>query len=111
MWKPWPKSWRLAFKAHKILIQLLRPRPGRPFATDITLVWRPESDRLNRMHYELMRVSIALCTSNGQTYLQEQLESYLNQTRTPDELVVCDDVSSDETITILQEFARSAPFT
>lgn len=58
-----------------------------------------------------MRVSIALCTSNGQTYLQEQLESYLNQTRTPDELVVCDDVSSDETIIILQEFAQSAPFT
>ncbi len=57
-----------------------------------------------------MKVSIALCTSNGQTYLQEQLESYLNQTRTPDELVVCDDVSTDETIAILQEFALSAPF-
>lgn len=58
-----------------------------------------------------MKVSVALCTSNGKAYLQEQLESYLNQTRTPDELVVCDDVSSDETITILKEFARSAPFT
>ncbi len=57
-----------------------------------------------------MKVSVALCTYNGQAYLQDQLESYLNQTRTPDEVVVCDDVSTDETITILQEFARSAPF-
>ena len=57
-----------------------------------------------------MKVSVALCTSNGQAYLQDQLESYLNQTRTPDELIVCDDVSTDDTIAILQEFARSAPF-
>lgn len=57
-----------------------------------------------------MKISIALCTSNGQTYLQDQLESYLNQTLTPDELVVCDDVSADDTIAILREFARSAPF-
>lgn len=58
-----------------------------------------------------MRVSVALCTHNGQAYLQDQLDSYLNQTRIPDELVVCDDLSSDETLTILQEFARTAPFT
>jgi glycosyltransferase involved in cell wall biosynthesis len=57
-----------------------------------------------------MKVSIALCTANGQTFLREQLDSYLSQTRAPDELVVCDDVSTDETVVILQEFARSAPF-
>src|SRR5262252_4893004 len=57
-----------------------------------------------------MKVSIALCTSNGQTYLKDQLESYLNQSRLPDELVVCDDVSSDNTVKILEEFAGSAPF-
>ena len=32
------------------------------------------------------------------------------QTRLPDELVVCDDVSIDGTIEILQEFVKAAPF-
>ena len=55
-------------------------------------------------------ISVALCTYNGAVYLQEQLDSIANQSRLPDELVVCDDVSSDGTVEILEAFARSAPF-
>jgi hypothetical protein len=57
-----------------------------------------------------MRVSIALCTYNGETYLQEQLESLRNQSHSPIELVVCDDKSDDHTYSILERFTRSAPF-
>jgi glycosyltransferase involved in cell wall biosynthesis len=57
-----------------------------------------------------MRVSVALCTYNGAHYLQDQLDSLARQTRLPDELVVCDDVSSDHTIPLLREFADHAPF-
>jgi glycosyltransferase involved in cell wall biosynthesis len=57
-----------------------------------------------------MRISIAMATYNGAKYLQEQLDSFVAQTRLPDELVVCDDVSSDETMEILQRFADGAPF-
>ncbi len=57
-----------------------------------------------------MRVSIALCTFDGAKHLGEQLASYLAQTRLPDELVVADDGSTDETQAILQGFAASAPF-
>lgn len=56
------------------------------------------------------KVSIALCTYNGAIFLRAQLESYLAQTRPPDELVVCDDNSRDETVEILRKFARRAPF-
>jgi glycosyltransferase involved in cell wall biosynthesis len=56
------------------------------------------------------RISIALCTYNGGRFLQAQLDSYLAQTRRPDELVVCDDGSSDETLTILERFAERASF-
>ncbi len=38
-----------------------------------------------------MKISIALCTYNGEKFLTEQLESFLAQTRLPDELVVGDD--------------------
>src|SRR5262249_10160572 len=56
------------------------------------------------------KISIALCTYNGAKYLSSQLESYLAQTCLPDEVVVCDDCSQDETVTILNDFAIRAPF-
>ena len=57
-----------------------------------------------------MKISIAMATYNGANYLQEQLDSFVAQSRLPDELVVCDDASSDETIAILTRFAQAAPF-
>lgn len=56
------------------------------------------------------KISIALCTYNGETYLREQLNSFLQQTLVPYEVVACDDSSSDATIEILEEFSRTAPF-
>lgn len=58
----------------------------------------------------MSKISIALCTYNGAKFLPAQLESFLSQTRLPDELIVCDDGSSDETMEILREFAATAPF-
>lgn len=57
-----------------------------------------------------MRISIAMATYNGAKYLQEQLDSFLYQTRLPDELVVCDDGSTDATLDILEDFRQQAPF-
>ena len=57
-----------------------------------------------------MKVSIAMATYNGGKYLREQLDSFLAQTRLPDELVITDDCSTDDTLAILEEFAASAPF-
>jgi glycosyltransferase involved in cell wall biosynthesis len=56
------------------------------------------------------RVSIAMCTYNGAQYLQEQLDSIAGQTRLPDELVICDDRSSDSTIEIIRSFTSNASF-
>jgi hypothetical protein len=55
-------------------------------------------------------MSIALCTYNGAAYLPEQLASLAAQRRRPDELVVRDDASSDETPAIVEAFAARAPF-
>lgn len=57
-----------------------------------------------------MRISIAMTTYNGARYLQAQLDSLIAQTRRPDELVVCDDGSTDATIEIVRRFAAAAPF-
>ncbi len=56
------------------------------------------------------KISVAMCTFNGENFLLEQLESIARQKRLPDQLVVCDDGSLDSTGEILQNFARRAPF-
>jgi glycosyltransferase involved in cell wall biosynthesis len=62
------------------------------------------------MRQRTLTISVAMCTYNGEDYLQEQLDSILGQTLPPDELVVCDDGSSDRTDDILESFADRAPF-
>ena len=57
-----------------------------------------------------LTVSVAMCTYNGGRYLPEQLGSILNQADAPDEVVVCDDGSSDGTVDMLNAFAAAAPF-
>ena len=57
-----------------------------------------------------MQISIALTTYNGAQFLQMQLDSFRTQARLPDELVVCDDGSTDETIEILERFKRDVQF-
>ena len=51
-----------------------------------------------------------MTTYNGASFLREQLDSIFAQARLPDELIVCDDQSSDETPRLLHEYAAKAPF-
>lgn len=56
-----------------------------------------------------MKTSIALCTYNGAKYIEDQIYSIINQTCSVDEIVVCDDGSSDETFKIVGQMAQNAP--
>lgn len=57
-----------------------------------------------------MKISIALATFNGSSYLAEQLASFADQTLLPSELIVSDDGSSDDTLRVLERFCGDAPF-
>jgi len=57
-----------------------------------------------------MIISIAMATYNGSRFIDEQLDSFADQTLLPDELVITDDGSSDETLDIAERFAGTAPF-
>jgi glycosyltransferase involved in cell wall biosynthesis len=56
------------------------------------------------------RISVALCTYNGERFLAQQLASIAAQTRLPDEMIVCDDRSTDRTRAMLREFAASVRY-
>jgi glycosyltransferase involved in cell wall biosynthesis len=54
-------------------------------------------------------VSIALCTYNGTRFLAQQLDSLVAQTYPNLEIVISDDRSTDDTLTILNDYARRDP--
>lgn len=55
-------------------------------------------------------ISIALCTFNGALHLKKQMESLINQSYRPLEIIVVDDRSTDDTLSILQEYAKTHNF-
>lgn len=56
-----------------------------------------------------MTKSVALCTYNGEKFLKEQLDSILSQKIAVDEIVICDDASTDGTISILKDYESKFP--
>ena len=55
-----------------------------------------------------MKVSVAMCTYNGEKYIEEQLNSILHQTKKIDEIIICDDGSKDKTLEICNKILESS---
>lgn len=57
-----------------------------------------------------MRISIIIPAHNEEKHLQQCLDSFVNQTQPPEELILVDDGSTDETHAIAQTFAQKYPW-
>ena len=57
-----------------------------------------------------MKLSVALCTYNGSSFIEQQINSILNQSIKVDEIIICDDKSTDNTISILKKLQSNNPF-
>lgn len=51
-----------------------------------------------------MKKSVVLASYNGERYIERQLQSILNQTKSVDEVLIADDGSTDSTVAVVQEF-------
>lgn len=51
-----------------------------------------------------MNISVCLASFNGEKYINDQITSILNQLDENDELIICDDGSSDNTLKIIKNF-------
>lgn len=54
-------------------------------------------------------IAVVICTYNGADFIEEQLESILNQTLAPAEVIVQDDHSTDNTIAVLKGYSAKHP--
>lgn len=54
-----------------------------------------------------MTASVAMCTYNGAQYIEEQLRSILAQTFPINEIVICDDGSTDATISVIENVRKA----
>lgn len=51
-------------------------------------------------------ISVVITTFNGEKYIIEQLNSIMNQSIKPDEVIICDDRSVDQTPKLIRQFIR-----
>ncbi len=56
-----------------------------------------------------MYLSASVLTYNGAAYIKKQLDSILTQTQMVDEIVICDDGSTDNTISIIRDYQNNYP--
>jgi glycosyltransferase involved in cell wall biosynthesis len=56
-----------------------------------------------------VRISVALCTHDGAAFVAEQVGSILAQLPEPDELVLGDDASTDDTVAIVERLVEAHP--
>lgn len=56
------------------------------------------------------KISVIMATCNGAKYLRRQIDSILSQTTVPDEVIICDDRSTDSTMKILNEYSKNYAF-
>lgn len=51
-----------------------------------------------------MKISVVMATYNGEEFIKEQLDSIRLQTRSVDEVIMCDDGSSDNTVAVAKQY-------
>ncbi|MBO4821138.1 MAG: glycosyltransferase family 2 protein [Prevotella sp.] len=56
-----------------------------------------------------LKLSVALCTYNGEPFIEEQLNSIVKQQMPIDEIIICDDVSTDHTLSIINDYTLKNP--
>lgn len=68
------------------------------------------TDAATERQEHICTIAVAMINFNGARYIARAIESVLSQTRMPDELIIVDDGSSDDSISIIGSFAKANSF-
>ncbi len=55
------------------------------------------------------KISVALCTYNGEKFIEQQLTSIFEQNFAVHEIIICDDCSTDNTINLINAISKKHP--
>jgi glycosyltransferase involved in cell wall biosynthesis len=55
------------------------------------------------------RISVAMAVYDGEPFIGKQLDSILNQSRVPDEIIICDDSRNDKTYSAIENIIARYP--
>jgi len=56
-----------------------------------------------------MKISLIVPAYNEELYIGQLLDSVLTQTRVPDEIIICNNLSTDNTVKIINKYQKSLP--
>ena len=56
----------------------------------------------------MLKISVVLCTYNGEKYIEQQIDSILKQQLVKVYLLIRDDGSSDKTIEIIEKYEKKS---
>ena len=57
----------------------------------------------------MKKVAVLLATYNGEKFLEEQINSLINQTYTNFDIIIRDDGSRDQTLKIIEKYEKKYP--
>lgn len=55
-----------------------------------------------------LRISVALPVYNSENFIVDQVKSIVNQTKVPDEIIICDDKSTDNTVKKINDLIKDS---
>lgn len=61
------------------------------------------------MSKDSISITVVICTYNGEKYVEAQLQSVLSQSKRPNEIIISDDCSSDNTLKLLKKWESKFP--
>lgn len=61
------------------------------------------------LNHSMHKVSIVMCTYNGEEFVEQQVFSLINQTYPLHEIIIVDDGSTDNTVTVVEKLVKENP--
>jgi GT2 family glycosyltransferase len=99
-------GWRIARKVLRPLVQWARPRPL-PVIPPIGLPIKPPTPGKS---FPRRTLTAQMCNYNHAQYLEKAIISVVTQSRPPDEYLILDDASTDNSVEIMKRYAARYPF-
>ena len=110
--RTFPLHWATAAPAQTAIMDLLRSLEDYQLESPAARPARAAASCSHEIPHQNgnVTVSVLLCNYNDARYLRDSLSAICTQSRLPEEVIVLDDGSTDDSLKIIEDFGRRYPF-